>query len=75
MLSHAGLVGRLAQVAIVIGKLAAQVQPALILVQPGQHLGLGNLLPARLDREVGLPERDDLFLRVGILDDQVAGVA
>jgi hypothetical protein len=72
---HPGLASGLAQVAVVIGKLAAQVQATLTFVQPGQYLSIRNLLAASLHREVGLPERDDLFLRVSVLDDEVAGVA
>ncbi len=52
-----------------VSELAAQIQPALILAQPGKDLGFGDLLPAGLNREVGLAERDDLFLRIGVLDD------
>ena len=64
---HTGLIGCLAQVTIVVGKLSAQIQPALIFVQPGQYLSLSNLLPAGLNGEVGLPERDDLLLGIGVL--------
>ena len=58
-----------------VDKLAAEVQPALILVQLVQDLSFGDLLLADLDREVGLAERNNLLLRVGVLDDQIAGVA
>lgn len=66
--------GRARVVEDVIRKLAAQVQPTLLFVQPGQRLSLRNLLPARLHCEVGLPERDNLLLWIGVLDTQVAGV-
>jgi hypothetical protein len=59
----------------IVDKLAAEVQPAPILAQPYQDLSVSDLLPAGLNREVGLTECDDLLLQVGALDDQVAGVA
>ena len=34
-----------------------------------------EFLPPRLDGEVGLPVGDDFFRRIGVLDDEVAGVA
>ena len=71
---HTSLIRRLRQVSVVIRELAAQVEPSLVLVQPRQDLRVSDFLTAGLHRKVGLAQRDDFLLWVGVLDDQVAGV-
>src|SRR5688500_18552825 len=66
---HTRLIGRLRQVPVVVRELAAQIEPALILAQPLQNLRVGDLLPAGLDREIGLAQRNDVLVWVGVLDD------
>ena len=39
------------------------------------HFLIAQFLPPDLDGEVGLPLGDDFFRRIGVLDDEVAGVA
>jgi hypothetical protein len=38
------------------------------------RLLIGQLLPASLNREIRLPNRHDFLGRIGILDDEVAGI-
>ena len=45
-------------------------QPALL-----PQLPVGDFLAARLENEVGLAKSDDFFAWVGILKDEVAGIA
>ncbi len=72
---HAGLVGRLGQVAIVVRELTAKIESALVLAQPRQNLRVGDLPAARLHSKIGLTQRDDILLGVGVLDNQIAGIA
>jgi hypothetical protein len=59
-----------------VGQLAAQIQALLVLAQVFQGMGgVGDLLAARLDGEVGLAQRDDLLIGIGVLNQQVTGVA
>ena len=53
-----------------LAQLAAGVEPLLV----GQA-AFDHFLPAGLHGEVGLGERDRVFRRIGVLGDQVAGVA
>ena len=62
------------QQAVVFRQLRPHIQPPLVFIQSGQFI-LDHLGAARLHREVGLAEGDDLFGGVGILDDQIAGIA
>lgn len=61
------------QLAVVGGELRPDVETSLVLGEIGELVG--NLRPPCLHREIRLPERDDLFGRVGVLDDKVAGLA
>ena len=58
------------ELGVVGTKVRADGEAALFL-----HLLIAQLLPARLDGEVGLALRHDLLGGIGVLDDEVAGVA
>src|SRR5260221_57957 len=60
------------ELAVVLKDLLAllDTQPRLL-----GHAQLAELLAAGLDGKVGLTEGDDLLCRVGVLNDEVAGVA
>lgn len=66
----AGVVGRIGQLEVVRLQFSPDLQAPVFL-----NFLIGQLLPARLDGEISLPERHQLLRRIGILDDEVAGVA
>jgi hypothetical protein len=64
---------RFREVPILFGDLIAQQDALLIFGLAGKLLG--QLLPPCLDCEISLAERNDALRRVGVLHDEVAGVA
>ena len=67
---NAGLLGGPRQLDVVELHLLAEQQPAF-----GFGGLVGELLAARLNGEVSLPQSDDFFTGVGVLHNQVAGVS
>lgn len=61
------------EVAVLFRGLIAQEKSLLFRCLARERVG--QLLPPRLNGEVCLAERDDAFRRVGVLHDEVAGVA
>ena len=67
---YPGILGGVGQLAVVHPQLRTDGEPALLLDLP-----VAQFLPTGLDGEIGLADRDNFLGRIGILDDEVAGVA
>ena len=67
---NAGALGRVGQLNVMTSDLFTQQNPPLILDAP-----VCQFLPPRLDRKVGLTMRHNLLFRIGVLNDEVAGIA
>ena len=64
------ILGRIGQLGVMAANLFSQQNPPLRL-----NALVGQFLPPRLDRKVGLTLRHDLLVGVGVLNDEVAGIA
>ena len=62
--------GRVGQLHIMLADLFAQSETPFYL-----DAFVGQFLPPRLDGEIGLAMRHDFFAGIGVLDDEIAGVA
>ena len=69
-LDHPGVLGGVGELGVVLPQFGAGGEAALCF-----HLLVAQLLPPGLNGKVSLPLRDDFLGRVGVLDDEVAGVA
>ena len=69
-LHDAGLFGGVGQLDVVLFHFRPEKQAAFFFDLP-----VGHFLPPGLDGEIGLPRRDDFLGGIGVLDDEIAGVA
>lgn len=72
---HACFFGGSGQVAVVGADLSAQQQALFVFAELAEGLRVLQFLAAGLHGKVGLPGGDDVFVRVAVLHDQVAGIA
>ena len=69
-LNDAAFLGGIGEVGVVLAEFLAQEKAAFLF-----DLLIGKLLAAGLDGEIGLAEGDDFLAGVGVLDDEVTGIA
>ncbi|MNW60066.1 hypothetical protein D3C74_380240 [compost metagenome] len=67
---HASLISRIRKLGIVLAQLITQHNPAFVF-----RSLLKYFLFASLNGKICLSQRDDLFSRIGVLDDEIAGIA
>ena len=70
---HTGIPGSFGKQLIPLLDIAAHDQSAAVFAQLVETVC--HFLPIGLDGEIGLSQRDDLFARITVLHDQIAGVA
>ena len=72
---NAGILGRRGEILVVLGQFVADRQTFFVLGQAGECLVVGQFLPPGLDGKIGLAVGDDRLGGIGVLDDQVTGIA
>ena len=74
--NHACIFGGIGKLDIVLAELVSEEKPFFIFIaEPVILVHLLDFLQAGLHGKIGLAKRDEFFGRVGVLDDEVAGVA
>lgn len=58
-----------------LSELASEIKTLFVIAQIGEGFLICKFLTSRLNREVSLPESDNGFIGIAVLNDQITGVA